>query len=179
MLEGGGVGRHADLAAAEFARDVHHPRQVGEGMHAAGHQQRLVRHEQAAGALLGHGDRRGQMRVDALAPDGEFGQLLLHRLLLVEAGLAHVEQRGADHQVGHGERALHEGEGRVAVQRRADEGGRPRVPVEQHVLPGDQHVVEDDQRVDLVELVGQRIVLGRRAAGETGAADVLQARRDS
>ena len=49
-----------------------------------------------------------------------------------------------------------------------------RVPIEQHVLPGDQHVVEDDKRIDLVEAVGERIVLGRGAAGEAGAADVLQ-----
>ena len=62
------------------------------------------------------------------------------------------------------------------MQRGADEGGGARVAVEQHVLPGDQHVVEHDQRVHLVEAVGERIVLGRRAAGEAGAADVLHAR---
>ena len=55
--------------------------------------------------------------------------------------------------------------------------GRPRVLIEEHVLPGDQHVVEDHQGVDLVEPAGERIVARRRAAGETGAADVLDARR--
>ena len=65
------------------------------------------------------------------------------------------------------ERALHEGESRISVQRLADEGGRAGVLVEEDVLPGDQHIVEDQQRVDLVEPVGQRIVArparGRRS----------------
>ena len=51
------------------------------------------------------------MGVDALAVAGELGQLLLHRLLLVEPGLPGVEQGGADHQVGEAQHALHEGEG--------------------------------------------------------------------
>ncbi len=59
----------------------------------------------------------------------------------------------------------------------ADIARRLGVLVEQHVLPRDQHVVEDDQRVDLVEAVGERIVLGRRAAGEAGAADEFEPRR--
>jgi hypothetical protein len=51
------------------------------------------------------------------------------------------------------------------------------MPIEQHVLPGDQHVIEDDERIDLVEAVGERIVLDRSSAGEAGAADELQAWR--
>ena len=65
---------------------------------------------------------------------------------------------------------------RIAVQRRADEGGRLGMAVEEDVLPGDQDVVEDDQRIDLVEAVGERIVLGRRAAGKARAADEFQVR---
>jgi hypothetical protein len=118
-----------------------------------------------------------QVGVDRLAIDGELGQLLAHRLLLVEAGLPRVEEGGADHQVGDVEQAQRVGEGAVAMQRAADEAGRARVAIEQHVVPWDQHVVEDQQGVDLVEAVGERIVGRRAAAGEAGAADMLQTRR--
>ena len=56
------------------------------------------------------------MGIDAFAPDGELGELFLHGLLLVEAGLAGVPQRRADHQIGKGQGALHEGKGGIAVQ---------------------------------------------------------------
>ena len=134
------------------------------GEHAAGVEQRLVRHQQAARALLGQRDRRRQVRVDALAVAGQLRQLLLHGLLLLEARLAHVVQRGADHQVGQAHVALHVRERAVAVQRGADVGRRARVAVEEDVLPRDLDVVEDDQRVDLVEAVRDRIV-GRPARG--------------
>ena len=176
MLEHGGIGRHANLATAEFARDMHHFRQVVERMTAAGHQQRLVGHQQAVRALLAQGDGSGQMRMDALAPDGEIGELLLHRLLLVEAGLLGVPQCRADDEIGIGQGALHEGESRITVQRLTDIGGGPGVLVEQHVLPGDQHIVEDHDGVDFVELVRQRIVSRRRPPREAGAADVFHAR---
>jgi hypothetical protein len=51
------------------------------------------------------------------------------------------------------------------------------MPIEQHVLPRDHHVIEDDERIDLVEAVGERIILDRSAAGKAGAADELQVRR--
>ena len=102
------------------------------------------------------------------------GQLLLHGLLVLEPGLAHVVQRGADHQIGQAHVALHVGERAVAVQRGADVARRARVAVEEDVLPGDLDVVEHEQRVDLVEAVRDRIVGGRRAAREARAADVLQ-----
>ena len=62
------------------------------------------------------------------------------------------------------------------MQRGADVGGRPRVAVEEHVLPGNLDIVEDHQRVDLVEVVGERVVRRWLAAGEAGAADVLHPR---
>ena len=49
--------------------------------------------------------------------------------------------------------------------------------IEQHVLPGDQHIVENDESVDLVKPVRQRIVARRRTSREAGAADVLHTRR--
>jgi hypothetical protein len=117
------------------------------------------------------------VRMNALAIDRQLCQFLLHRLLLVETCLPHVEQCRADHQVGHPQIALHEGKGRVAMQRRTDVAGRPGMPIEQHVLPRDQHMVENDQRIDLVEAVGQRVVGRRGARCESGAADELQIRR--
>ena len=108
---------------------------------------------------------------------GELRQLLLHRLLVLQSGLARVEQRGADHHVRQLDVALDEGEGAVAVQRGADEAGRLGVAVEQHVVPRDQHVVEDQQRVDFIEAIGERIILDGGAAGEAVAADEFQVRR--
>ena len=142
--ERGRVGRHADLPAAQLARDVHRAGHLRGGQHAARVEQRLVRHQQAARALLGQRDRGGEVRVDALAVAGQLRQLLLHGLLLLEAGLAHVVQRGADHQIGQAHVALHVGERAVAVQRGADVGRRARVAVEEDVLPRDLDVVEDD-----------------------------------
>jgi hypothetical protein len=40
------------------------------------------------------------------------------------------------------------------------------VPVKEHVFPGNQHIVEDDERVDLVEAVGERVVGRAAAAGK-------------
>ena len=39
VMEGGEVRGHADLAAAQLTRQMHHARQVGAGMHAAGVEQ--------------------------------------------------------------------------------------------------------------------------------------------
>ena len=138
---------------------------------------RLIRHQEPRRTLLGQRDRRGEMGVDALAIDRELRELLLHRLLLVEPGLPRIEQRGADHHIGELQDALHEGERRVAVQRRSDEGRRLGMAVEEHVLPGNQHVVEHDQRVDLVEPIGQRIIRRRRAPGKARAADEFEVGR--
>jgi hypothetical protein len=48
--------------------------------------------------------------------------------------------------------------------------------IEQHILRGDQHVIENDERVDLVEAVSERVILDRGTAGKTGPADELQVR---
>jgi hypothetical protein len=88
--------------------------------------------------------------------------------------LPRIEQRRTDHQVRGAQDAQHEGEGAVAVQSSADVGRRLRMPVEQHVLPRDQHVIEHHQRINLVEAIGERVVLGRCAAGKAGAADEFQ-----
>ncbi len=50
------------------------------------------------------------------------------------------------------------------MQRGADENRGFGVPIEQHVFPGDQDVVEDNQGIDFVESVGQRIIIERGAA---------------
>ncbi len=113
------------------------------------------------------------MRVDALAVAHQLRELLPHRLQLVEAGLLRVPQRRADHHVGRVHQPQHVGEGGVAVQRAADELGGAGVAVEEHVLPRNQHVVEHDQRLHLVEPVGERVVLHAPAPGEARAADVL------
>ncbi len=60
------------------------------------------------------------------------------------------------------------------MQRGADEDRGLGVPVEQHVLPRYQHIIEDDERVDLVEPVGQGIVVPRGAARKSRAADELE-----
>ena len=117
------------------------------------------------------------MGVDAFAVADEIGELLAHGLQLVEAGLLGVPQRRADHHVGDIEDAQRIGERRVAMQRPADVLGGLGVAVEEHVLPGDQDIVEHHQEVDLVELVGERIVRGRRAARKARARDVLHAGR--
>ena len=104
------------------------------------------------------------MRIDPLAIAGKQRQFFLYRLLLVETGLARVEQRCPDHHVGEFEAAQHKGIGAVAVQRCADEARRLGMPIEQHVLPRDQHVIKDDERVDLVEAVGERVILDRGAS---------------
>ena len=141
-----------------------HRRQLRAGEDSAREQQRLVRHQQPAGARLRLVDRGREVRVDALPVAGERGELLLHRLASLQPGLAHVERGNADQEVGEAQDALDEREHAVAVEGRADEARRPRVPVEEDVLPGDLDVVEDDQRVDLVEAVGERVV-SRRARG--------------
>ena len=115
------------------------------GEDTAGVEQALVRHQQPAGAGLGHGDRGGQVGVDPLAVAGQLGQLLLDRLLLVETGLLRVEEGDADHQVGHPLDPLHEGKRAVAVEGGADVAGGAGVAVEEHVLPRDLDVVEDDR----------------------------------
>ncbi len=176
-VERGLVGGHADLAATKFAGDMHHVMKLRACQHPPGEQQGLVGHHQSARTALGQGDRRRQMRVDPFPVHGELRQLLLHRLLIVEAGLAHVEERRADHHVGEFQDALGEGKRRITMQRRSDEGGGPGVAVEQDVLPGDQDVVENHQCIDFVEAVGQRIVFLRRAAGEARAADELEVGR--
>src|SRR5262249_36651973 len=87
------------------------------------------------------------------------------------------QKRSADHQIGGLQGALDEGEGRIAVQGGANERRRTCVAIEQDVLPGDEDIVQNHERVDLVEAVGQRIIGRVAAAGETGAADVLDAWR--
>ena len=52
IVEGSAVRRHADLAAAELAGDMHHRRQPRAGMDAARIEQRLVGHQQARRAFF-------------------------------------------------------------------------------------------------------------------------------
>ena len=49
--------------------------------------------------------------------------------------------------------------------------------VKEHVLPRHQHIVEDDQCIDLVEAVGERVIGGAGSAGKARAAEVLDPRR--
>src|SRR5258708_6755205 len=114
------------------------------------------------------------MGIDAFAIDRKLGQLLLHRLLFFQSGLTDVEQRSANQHVGKLEIALYESEGRITMQGGADEHGGLGMPIEQHVLPGDQDVVEDDEGVDFVEPIGQRIVVDGSTARKTRTADELE-----
>ena len=154
MIEVSGIRGHTDLSAAKLPREVHDAGQVGARMHPPGVEQRLVGHQQAAGAVFGERNGSGEVGIDAFAVDRKLGELLLHRLLLVEACLADIEQGGANHHVRYLEISLHEGERGVAMQGRSDERGRFGVLVEQDVLPWDQDVVEYEQRIHLVEAVG-------------------------
>jgi hypothetical protein len=45
--------------------------------------------------------------------------------------------------------------------------------IEQYVFPGNKRVIENDQRVDFIELVTQRVIGRRRAPGKAGTADHL------
>jgi hypothetical protein len=171
------IRRHADLAADELARRVHHHGQLAAGEHAAGIEDGLVGHEQPGRGLLRQRDGGDEMRADALPVADQLGQLLLHGLEFFQARLPRIPHRRADHHVGREEHAQHIGEGAVAVQRGAHLLGRDGVAVEEHVLPGDEHVVQHHQRLDLVEARGEGGVLRPAARGEGHAADVLHARR--
>src|SRR5580698_8192467 len=116
------------------------------------------------------------MRIDALTVDRQLRELLLHRLLLVQAGLPSIEQRRTNHHIGELQIALYESEGRIAMQRRAYERGRLGMTVKQYVFPRDQHIIENHQRVDLIEAIAQRVVGRRRAACEARATDELEIR---
>ena len=63
------------------------------------------------------------------------------------------------------------------MQSRADEARRLCVAIKQHVFRRDEYIIEDDERIDFVEPVGQRVILGTGVTGKTGPADELQARR--
>ncbi|CAK9133808.1 unnamed protein product, partial [Ilex paraguariensis] len=177
VLEAGVVRRQADLAAAQLAHGVHHVVQLAGGQRPTREQQRLVGHHQPGRAALGQRDGGREVGVDAFAVAGQAGQPVLHGLQLLHAGLARVVQGRAYQHVGQLQAALQEGEGRVAVQRLAQEMGGPGVAVEQHVLPGNQHVVEDHDGIHFVEAMAQRMVLGRCAGGQARAADEAQAGR--
>ena len=68
-------------------------------MDSAGIEQRLMRHHQAARAWLGFCNGGDQMDVDALAITDQIGELLAHRLQLVEPRLLYIPQRRPDHQI--------------------------------------------------------------------------------
>ena len=115
------------------------------------------------------------MGVDVFAPDGQRGQFFLNGRLFLQPGLAGVEKGGTDHHVGDLQGPLYEGERGIAVQGGPDETGRPGMPVEQHILPGDQHIVEDDQGIHFVEPVGKRVVpFVAPLSGKAAAADEFQ-----
>ena len=123
MRERGRAGRHADLAAAQIAGEMHHRRKLRAGVHPARVQQRLVGHQQAAGALLGHLDGGGQVGVDALPVADQLGQLLAHALVHLDPGVDGVRVGQPDQEVGEPQVPLDEREHAVAVQRGADVGG--------------------------------------------------------
>ena len=112
------------------------------------------------------------MGVNAFTITDEIGELLANSRQFVEAGLPDVPQRRADHQICHVEDAQNVGERRIAVQRAADIRSGAGVAVKERVLPRHQHIVEDDQCVDLVKAVGQRVIGGARSAGKTRAAEM-------
>src|SRR5258708_3191456 len=50
----------------------------------------------------------------------------------------------------------------------------PCVLIKQHILPRYQHVVEDQERINLVESIRQRIIGGRSPPGKSSSADNLE-----
>ena len=176
-VEGAGIRGQAELAAAQLARQVHHLVQLRTGQHPAGIKQRLVGHHQPGGGFLAKRHGGGQMGVDPLAPDGQPGQFFLHALLAVKAGLARVQQRRPDQHVRQLQDALDKGKGRIAVQGRMDMARGAGAAQKEHVFPRDQHIVKDDQRLDLVKAVGQRIVTLGPGLRKARAADEFQPRR--
>ena len=173
FAEGGRGGRDADLAPAKIPCQVNRCRQLGAGEYATRVEERLVRHQEPAGARLGVLDRGRQMGIDALAIAHELSEPLPDRLVHLHACLGDARVRGSNEQIGISQVPLYERELAVAVKGRSDETRRTRMPVEEDVLPGDLDVVEHDQRVDFVEAVGERIVLDRPQTGEARTADVL------
>jgi len=175
-VEHGLAGHQADLAAAQVADEMHHRRQLRGREHPGGVHHRLAGHQQAAGARLGQFDRRGQVRVDALAVARDLRDLLPHALVHRDPGRPGAGVGDAEEEVGEAEVALDVREDAVPVQGRADERGRLGMPVEEDALPGNLHVVEHDHRVDLVVPARQRIVIRGALAGEGGPADVPDTR---
>jgi hypothetical protein len=96
------------------------------------------------------------MGIDPLAIAGEQRQLLLHRLLLVETGLARVEQRRLDHHVRHFKAAQDKRVDAVAVQRRADQACRLCMPIEQDVLQG----ISTSSKITSVSISSKRLASG-------------------
>jgi hypothetical protein len=94
---------------------MHHHRQLSAGIHPAGEQQRLIGHQEPRRARLRGGDGRSQVRIDTLAVAGKLRQLLTHRLLLIQAGLARIEQCRTDQHVSQILDTLGEGKRRIAV----------------------------------------------------------------
>ena len=110
------------------------------------------------------------MCVDPFAPDRQFRQLFLYRWLLFQAGLAGVEQRGTDHLIRLFQGALHKGKGGIAMQGGPNKACGLGVAIKQNIFPRNQHIVEDDQRVDLVKAIGQRVISRIRARTPPGRA---------
>jgi hypothetical protein len=48
------------------------------------------------------------------------------------------------------------------------------VAVKEHVLPWHQDIVENNQCIDLVEVVGERVIGGTGATSEARAAEMLK-----
>ena len=114
--EGGRRGRDADLASAKIPCQVNHCRQLGAGEYATRVEERLVRHQEPAGARLSVLDRGRQMRIDALAIAHELSEPLPHRLVHLHACLGDARVGGSNEEIGISQVPLYERKLAVAVK---------------------------------------------------------------
>ena len=140
-------------------------------MHSPRVKKRLIGHEQSAGAFLSRCNRRCEMCINTFSIDCQLGQFFLHCLLLVETGLANIQQRGTDHEICHAETSLNKSESAVSMKRGANVDSRFSMTVKKDVLPGNQHIVKHHQCIHFIKAITQRVILDRPTTSEPGAAD--------
>ena len=111
------------------------------------------------------------MRINTFSINRQLGQFFLHCLLLVETGLANIQQRGTDHEIRHAQTSLNKSKSTVPMKRGANVDSRFGMTIKKDVLPRDQHIVKYHQRIHFIKAITQRIILDRPTTGEPGAAD--------
>src|SRR3977135_2844075 len=102
--------------------------------------------------------------MDALPVAHQLRDLLADALMHLDAGLHCVGVGNPNQKVSQPQMPLHKWERTVAMKRRPDVGGGTSMPEEEDVLPRDLYIVKHDHRLDLVESIRKRIVVGRVVA---------------